>query len=424
MATDPGAPPNDPAEKARTRLSRLLAAASAVAALGTLVAASISYVHARTAAVGQSYTSFCNLGDTLNCDTVLRSPFSELWGVPLAWLALASYAAMTLLFARAARSAGARARGPFRLAAAAVAFAVVFSAYMAFVSLSVLGAVCIQCSALYLVCLVLAGLVLQARRLFAQAWPTVPSVLNGSDLLACLAVSVAAVSVLAAATWPSPTRMPPSLVSLADIRESRPDFYKWYMDLPVDLSAAATSGSRPGLGPKTAPVTIVEYSDLQCGHCRKNHVILKDLLERRPTDVRVIYRHFPLDQSCNEAIPSTIHPHACRAAEAAECAARQGRFMEMLDLLFDNQNQLFEAKLFKLAASLGLDDAAFGSCMKGRQTLSQIVADSEAGAGLHLTSTPTLFINGRKVRGAFEQATDYDYAVLIETKLAATDPGP
>lgn len=424
MATDPGASPTHPTEPARTRLSRLLAAGAALAALGTLIAASISYVHARTASLGASYTSFCNLGDTLNCDTVLRSPFAELWGLPLAWLALGAYAAMALLFGYASRRPGARARVPFRLAAASVAFAVVFSAYMAFVSVFVLGAICLQCTALYVVCLALAGLTVRASRLFAEAWPAVPAPVNVSSALACLAVSTATVSVLAAASWPAPVRLPPSLISLAELRQSRPNFYKWYTGLPVYRSDAATGSAGRALGSETAPVTIVEYSDLECAHCRKNHIILKDLLIRRPDEVRIVYRHFPLDESCNESVPRSIHRHACRAAEAAECAARQGRFRDMLDLLFEHQNQLFESKLFKLADRAGLDRAAFESCMKGRRALARVVADSRAGAGLHLTSTPTLFINGRKVKGAFEQATDYDYAVLIEARLLAGDIAP
>ena len=424
MATEPGASPTAPIQLARTRLSRLLAAGAGVAVLGTLVAASISYVHARAASLGSSYTSFCNLGDTFNCDAVLTSPFATLGNIPVAWLALGTYAAMALLFWQASQRTGARARAPFRLVSASVAFAVVFSVYMASVSLLVLGAVCLQCTVLYLVCLLLVGIVLYAARLFTTAWPSVPRPLDSSSVLACLAAAVAAVSVLAAATWPSPARMPPSLVSLAELRESRPDFYKWYTGLPINRSDAATSRTGHGLGAKTAPVAIVEYSDLQCEHCRKNHIILKDLLARRPKEVRVIYRHFPLDESCNEAVPRTIHRQACRAAEAAECAARQGRFAEMIDQIFDNQSQLFEAKLLKMAASIGLDQAEFEACLKGRQALSQVVADSQAGARLHLTSTPTLFINGRKVRGAFEQAPDYDYAVLIEARLLAGDLAP
>jgi protein-disulfide isomerase len=85
------------------------------------------------------------------------------------------------------------------------------------------------------------------------------------------------------------------------------------------------------LGPDHAPVTIVEYGDFECPICKMAAPGVKLLLDRHPNRVRLVFRHFPIEEA---------HPHALQAAEAAEAAAAQGRFWEMHDLLFANQAHL------------------------------------------------------------------------------------
>ena len=93
------------------------------------------------------------------------------------------------------------------------------------------------------------------------------------------------------------------------------------------------------LGPATAPVTLIEYGDYECPYCRAAQPILKQIKEIMGDDLRLAYRHFPLSQ---------IHPHAYQAAEAAEAAGAQGRFWEMHDLLFANQDRLGSRDLIGL----------------------------------------------------------------------------
>jgi protein-disulfide isomerase len=170
-----------------------------------------------------------------------------------------------------------------------------------------------------------------------------------------------------------------------------------------------------------APVVIVEYSDFECAYCRRNRELIRDLESRYPDLLRVIHRHFPLDPACNEAVEQSIHPRACRAAEAAECAALQNRYSEMADVLFENQDRLFESNLERLATRAGLDPERFRACLSSRETLAKIVADTRAGRALELTSTPTLFFNGRRVKGTLADAAKYDLAVMIEARIAAGD---
>ena len=103
-------------------------------------------------------------------------------------------------------------------------------------------------------------------------------------------------------------------------------------------------------GPATAAITLVEYGDYECPYCGEAYPIVRQLQEELGERLRFVFRNFPL---------TTAHPHAQNAAEAAETAAGQGRFWEMHDLLFENQEELDEEDLISYASKLGLDVARF-----------------------------------------------------------------
>src|ERR1700687_4188734 len=99
-------------------------------------------------------------------------------------------------------------------------------------------------------------------------------------------------------------------------------------------------------GPDDAPVTLVEYGDYECPYCGEAYPIVKRLQKKMGDELRFVFRNFPL---------SEIHPHALAAARAAEAAARQSKFWEMHDLLYENQRALEGHHLKTLAESLELD---------------------------------------------------------------------
>ncbi len=383
----------------------------ALSLVGVALALTLTYVHAQIDKHAGAYTSFCNVNDSVNCDRVLTSPFAMFAGVPIAWWAILAYGGLAGAFFVAARSRGARRFSALRLASIGTIGSVAFSLYMAAVSLFVLSTVCLMCSGLYLVTACLMGVVIAAPAAHKAAGGR-DAVLPGG-LLGSIAAAIAAVAAIAILTWPSQDTIALSTsASLETIRESDEEFFDWYMALPV-LDAAST-----GVGASDKPVTIVEFSDFECGFCKKNHELLAALKARLGGLVNIVYRHFPLDAACNDALQSSIHHHACRAAQAAECAGAQGRFDEMCDALFDNQKRLFGEMLTKLAVKLQLDTDAFADCMADDASLKKVLADARAGNRLKLTSTPTLFINGRMVKGTFETPDGYDRAVLIEARLA------
>jgi protein-disulfide isomerase len=111
---------------------------------------------------------------------------------------------------------------------------------------------------------------------------------------------------------------------------------------------------------------------------------------------------------------------ACLAACGAECAGQQGKFWEYHDLLFQNQAALARDGLFTIARDIGLDIARFRTCLDDPATLDLVREDVHAGSALGVKSTPTIFINGRRIEGALERHY-YDYAITIETQPPATD---
>ena len=207
-------------------------------------------------------------------------------------------------------------------------------------------------------------------------------------------------------------RAPESLVTVAEVRERAPRFYTWYTHLPVHAVAELTEGAAHAKGPAEARLSIVAFSDFQCPYCVRAFRDLRDLLRDHP-DVRLVFRHFPLDPSCNGHVTRSVHPNACLAAIAAECAAQQDRFWEYHDLLFENNDHLERDSLFGYARDLHLDITAFRTCLDDPATRARIGVDVEAGARAGVASTPTLFINGRAIEGALDRPY-YDYALIIE----------
>jgi protein-disulfide isomerase len=139
-------------------------------------------------------------------------------------------------------------------------------------------------------------------------------------------------------------------------------------------------------GPEHAAVTVVEYGDFECPHCKQAAGTVKLMLARFEQQVRFVFRHFPLEE---------VHPHALRAAEAAECAGGQGRFWEMHDLLFDNQLHLELPRLYEYARRIGLNMARFTAEMDDEIYLQRIREHQQSGHASGVRATPTFFVNGR-----------------------------
>ena len=167
----------------------------------------------------------------------------------------------------------------------------------------------------------------------------------------------------------------------------------------------------PTRGPEDASVVIVEFSDFQCPFCQRATGTLDELLDSYGSQVRFVYKDYPLPN----------HEHAFKAAEAGNCAHEQGMFWELHDWMFENQDALDVPSLKTHAADLGLDAEAFATCLdEGRHT-ARVQGDLEIGQRYGVSSTPTVFINGRPVMGAAPRAT-FEEIIREELGLPTARP--
>jgi protein-disulfide isomerase len=132
---------------------------------------------------------------------------------------------------------------------------------------------------------------------------------------------------------------------------------------------------------------LVEFSDFQCPACAAIKPLVDQIIKENEGNLLFVYRHFPLTQ----------HPFAQKAAEAAEAAEAQGKFWEMFDLLFANQDKLSDSLFTELAAQLKLDTTVFTADLSSGKYRESVLADLREGNRLGINATPTFFLNGRKL---------------------------
>jgi protein-disulfide isomerase len=175
----------------------------------------------------------------------------------------------------------------------------------------------------------------------------------------------------------------------------------------------------PSLGDPKAAVTLVEYSDFECPVCRSLHDVLRGMLPNYAGKVRVVFKDFPLEQ---------LHPWARTAAIAGRCAYQQDpkTFWKMYDLIYDNQDIISAAnawtKMMDYGGQSGLDADTFKTCLASPEPGEAVNASRANGQQLEVTSTPTVFVNGRRMVGAdahlLEQYINYELAQQKAAKPA------
>jgi protein-disulfide isomerase len=167
-------------------------------------------------------------------------------------------------------------------------------------------------------------------------------------------------------------------------------------DEKSNMLAVAVSESDHALGPASAPVTLVEYGDYECPDCLNAFPIVKQLQERFGDRLRFVFRHFPRN---------SLHPHAGVAAQAAEAAALQGKFWQMHETLFQNQQRLGDVDFANLALKIGAELYNFEANITSDRVVRRVETDRTSGEASNVRGTPTFFINGEKYRGRVDAAS-------------------
>ncbi len=157
---------------------------------------------------------------------------------------------------------------------------------------------------------------------------------------------------------------------------------------PIEIAIAGS----PAKGPANAKITIVEFSDFQCPYCIKATGHLDAALRAFPKDVRLVYKHFPLDS----------HGQARMAAQASLAAEQQGKFWPMHDRLYAQSRQISRMNVLNWAKELGIDMPKFVAALDSSAVKGQVDRDVQEGDRIGVQGTPTVFVNGKKYQGSLD----------------------
>ena len=345
----------------------------------------------------------CGSENGLGCNSVSSSPYSSLLGFPLASWGAIFYGALALLGAGGLifRQDGGHAF--LRWAFFLVIFGLAFDLYLAHTMIYRIGASCGLCIATYAINLVI-GIIL-AVAVWKEHKPRTPllaifpgnkdnqaielyyrNVIKGLLIGAILLVAVIG---LAGSEFFTHSLTGNEKERLARVTEN----------LSQQKPRLIGVSNRPFMGSEKANVTVVEFSDFLCPYCSQAAKYLKLAGSGNHDTARFVFRHYPLDKACNNRLSSNVHPGACLLAEGAVCAHEQDKFWTYHDRAFETRGQISRAVVQNIAENIGLDLNTFNSCLDSGRARRVVIEDIQAAVNAGVTGTPTLFINGRKLRG-------------------------
>ena len=345
----------------------------------------------------------CGIENGLGCHSVASSPHSILMGLPLAAWGAIFYSTIIflgfggLIFWRDCGQAF------FRWAFLLAVFGLAFDLYLAHTMIFRVRAVCWLCIATYLINIAIIAILV--KRVWREPKPRIslrvifPGTRDaqGIDLyyrnvikkLIIGGILLASVVGVAGSQFLSKSLTENDRERLAKIKAN----------LSRQKPQIIEIKNRPFTGSADAKLTVVEFSDFLCPYCAKASKYLKLSEAGNHDKARFVFRHYPLDKSCNRMLSSNVHPGACLLAEGAVCADEQDRFWEYHDIAFETKGKISRPVVQDMAANIGLDLKAFKSCLDSGRALKVVKEDIEVGIKAGIKGTPTLFVNGRRLGG-------------------------
>lgn len=380
-------------------------------ALGLGASSMSSYVHYKLL-TDPSYTTFCDVDAAVNCTQAYLSRYGSLWGVPIALGGVLFFAVVLLLAGMGARATSAvrESAAGYIFALSTIGLAVVL--YLGWASYQ-LHTICLFCATTYVAVVAIVIISGVATKLSLAALPR--RALRDLRTLVTSPVALAIVLLLvvsmatAIGLFPRESVTPAQEAAYPPLTDQqRADLAKWWAVQPkVDLPI-------PNDGAK---VLVVKFSDYMCPACRQTYESYKSVLGKYLSggQVRYVVKHYPLEAECNPNAPNN-HYASCEAAAAVVMARAKGTAQTLEQWIFTNQMSLTPDMVKKAARDIGgiQDfDAQYS------RALEEVKADASLGGLLRVDSTPTFYINGRKLPGQTITPPQYfDY--LIELALRDT----
>ncbi len=343
--------------------------------------------------------------------------------IPIAAYGLFYYSFVLALFWKLGGADAERRNGLVNIALATVLFGLVVDVALAYKNFFVLLYPCRLCSYTYLVQLGLAGAagwVYLANNRELGSGEDLKAGIKGSILPVATAVIITVATVLVLTIAASrgnsgghshddghghshgPTGEAPPLLPAARVKEVLSELRA------LKKGGISTAGLTQIEGEKGAYIEIQEFADFNCPHCMHASVLMQEALKRWPGRVKVVFRHFPLDGTCNEAVGQRRGGSSCLGAQAALCAASQGIFPQVYHGIFGLQNAhkgISPTTLQEIVEKSGGNWARVQACMGSGETAAQLKRDIRDAIKIEVESTPTVLLQDHKFPPGVPDAT-------------------
>lgn len=389
--------------------------------IGVVFSSILVFHHTEIVNKLNSGPSSCVINETINCDKVAESKYSEIAGIPVASFALLFYLTMigTVVISKWGQISSSQKLSSFYFLSATLSL--VPTLMLLFVSVVHIKAVCLYCLVLQLVNITFFIVCLFSKAVeknLGNGFSAITYFLsNNSPDLALRRTALSFFVITAIAVYFAPGFLRAEIIEpmyIARMKENasaqsaqatRAEVEKtalknWQELAPVDLGVDTTSDLENrdfALGVDSAKIRIITFSDFECPHCQKIAQIFHELYKQYSNKVQIVFKNYPLDKYCNTAMRSDGHKYACKAAIAARCAGREGDklFWQAHDLLFSAT--IDQNVIDAIPGKLGLDQAKYEQCLSEPKSLERLLVDVSKGQELQLQGTPSIFVNNRKV---------------------------
>ena len=342
--------------------------------------------------------SVCNISQKFNCDFAAASPYSEIFGWPIAVFAVVFYDFVLILNSTLILNLSSRTSTLLHTLWGLGIFNIAMSLIMGGISLFLLKTYCPFCILAYVLSILLGF----------SVWGAVAT--SGEDLFLSQTLGdlfkeqkwvTITGAVLIFIGGPVLNRM---LVDEMGFGKLDKLIHQSVEDWKVNPVYQFKLDQGLVMGPREAKVAVVEFADYLCPHCKMASPSLKAFVKSN-TDVQLIFKSFPLDKKCNDAIQVEGDGLRCELAYAVLCAQQiSGKGWEMQDIVFSKQSSWtstsFKSEMPGHWKDLSLDEAQMNSCLKAEETKKSIMAQAQEGVTAKISGTPTIFVNGQRLPSA------------------------
>ncbi len=326
--------------------------------------------------------SVCSVTQKISCEVLTYKQYSEWFGIPVPVFATFMFVVLFIMAFRGWRKIGVNRMAEDAYIYFLSSISMLAAISMAFISFVIIKKLCVFCAIFYVI--------------IVAMWILARKISKSHGESPCAAVMRECKTFYKSqGVW---------LTAIAFICVMALSHFAFERTATLSETAITIKGDdMKTMGNPTAKVTMVMFSDFQCPACKYGASLLKQLEdEGYASKIKIIYKFFPLDPSCNKGAPYGQHLMACDAAKAAVCAAQQQKFWRYHDRLFEDQESLYEKKYYEIAEKENLDMNKFAACIHSKSAMEEVKKDAEEGAAIPITATPTFFFNGKKYDGKLD----------------------